>query len=77
MADVIAQPVTTSGEMGPGNSRQIDNFPAGLATPARPSIGLRVKPVVLEEGRNAIDVDNGRTYRVVAKLLEQDARQVG
>ena len=40
-------------------------------------IGLRVKPVVLEEGRNAIDVDNGRTYRVVAKLLEQDARQVG
>lgn len=37
-------------------------------------IGLIVKPVVLQEGRNAIDVDNERTYRVVAKVLEQDAR---
>lgn len=37
-------------------------------------IGLCVRPIVLEEGRNAIDVDNERTYRVVAKVLEQDAR---
>tara|TARA_R110000796_G_scaffold14011_19_gene45676 strand:+ start:26944 stop:27798 length:855 start_codon:yes stop_codon:yes gene_type:complete len=40
-------------------------------------IGLRVRPVVLTEGRNAIDVDNERTYQVVAKLLKQDARHAG
>lgn len=39
-------------------------------------IGLRIQPVVLEEGRNAIDVDNERTYRVVANVLKQDARHV-
>lgn len=40
-------------------------------------IGLRIKPVVLDEGRNAIDVDNERTYQVVAHVLNQDAKQAG
>lgn len=37
-------------------------------------IGLRITAVVLDEGRNAIDVDNERTYQVVAHVLEQDAK---
>ncbi len=32
-------------------------------------IGLKIAPVVLADGRNAIDVDNARTYRVVSELL--------
>lgn len=32
---------------------------------------LRIEPVVLEDGAHAIDVDNQRTWRVAAILLEQ------
>lgn len=34
-------------------------------------IGLTIKPVVLHEGRNAIDVDNDRSYAIVSGLLGQ------
>ena len=37
-------------------------------------IGLRVRPVVLHEGRNAIDVDDERSYAITAKLLDVEAR---
>ena len=33
-------------------------------------IGHRIVPVVLPDGSQAIDVDNDRTYDVVAELLE-------
>ncbi|MEH6758025.1 MAG: NTP transferase domain-containing protein [Parasphingorhabdus sp.] len=33
-------------------------------------IGLTIKPVILAEGRNAIDVDNERSYGIVAGLLD-------
>ncbi len=33
-------------------------------------IGLRIEPVILTDGRNAIDVDNERTYAVVAGLMK-------
>lgn len=33
-------------------------------------MGLRIEPVILADGRNAIDVDNERTYAVVAGLLK-------
>lgn len=36
-------------------------------------IGLTIKPVVLAEGRNAIDVDNDRSYRIVSGLLSERA----
>lgn len=32
-------------------------------------IGLKIKPVILADGSQAIDVDNDRTYRVVSELL--------
>lgn len=35
--------------------------------------GLRIEPVVLADGSHAIDVDNERTYRVAALLLERRA----
>lgn len=35
--------------------------------------GLRIVPVVLADGRHAIDVDNERTYRVAATLMEKRA----
>jgi GTP:adenosylcobinamide-phosphate guanylyltransferase len=35
--------------------------------------GLKVVPTVLADGSHAIDVDNERTYRVAATLLEQRA----
>jgi CTP:molybdopterin cytidylyltransferase MocA len=34
-------------------------------------IGLCIAPVILEDGTQAIDVDNDRTHRVVSELLEQ------
>ena len=34
-------------------------------------LGLRVAPVVLDDGAHAIDVDNRRTYDVAAQLLAQ------
>ena len=36
-------------------------------------IGLTIKPVVLAEGRNAIDVDNDRSYGIVSGLLDKAA----
>ena len=36
-------------------------------------IGLRIVPLVLADGRHAIDVDNERTFRVVASLLAESA----
>ncbi len=36
-------------------------------------IGLTIKPVVLANGRNAIDVDNDRSYRIVSGLVGQTA----
>lgn len=36
-------------------------------------IGLTIKPVVLADGRNAIDVDNERSYRIVSGLLGETA----
>lgn len=36
--------------------------------------GLRIVPVVLADGRHAIDVDNERTYRVASSLMEQALR---
>ena len=35
--------------------------------------GLRASAVVLEDGAHAIDVDNERTYRIAAQLLERRA----
>jgi hypothetical protein len=35
--------------------------------------GLKVVPTVLADGAHAIDVDNERTYRVAALLLEKRA----
>jgi GTP:adenosylcobinamide-phosphate guanylyltransferase len=32
-------------------------------------IGLRIVPVVLRDGRNAIDVDNERTHKIVSALI--------
>lgn len=34
-------------------------------------IGLTIKPVILADGRNAIDVDNDRSYRIVSNLVGQ------
>lgn len=34
-------------------------------------LGLRLAPVIVTDGSQAIDVDNDRTYRVVAELLER------
>ncbi len=44
----------------------------GLARVSR-RIGLNIAPVILVDGRNAIDVDNARTYDVVAELLAREA----
>lgn len=46
------------------------SLPAAMARISR-RIGLHIKPVVLLEGRNAIDVDNERSYAIVSGLLEQ------
>jgi hypothetical protein len=35
--------------------------------------GVRLEAVVLEDGAHAIDVDNERTYRIAAQLLERRA----
>lgn len=37
-------------------------------------LGLSVMPVILTDGRNAIDVDNERTYAIVAELIGTDPR---
>jgi len=37
-------------------------------------LGLSVKPVILTDGRNAIDVDNERTYAIVAELIGTSPR---
>ncbi|MEP3224980.1 MAG: hypothetical protein ABJO01_03315 [Parasphingorhabdus sp.] len=34
-------------------------------------IGLTIKPVILADGRNAIEVDNDRSYRIVSNLIGQ------
>jgi len=39
-------------------------------------IGVRIEPVVLADGSQAIDVDNERTYRVVEQLLAQREERV-
>lgn len=44
----------------------------GIASISR-RIGLSIAPVVLEDGSQAIDVDNDRTYGVVEELLEARA----
>ena len=45
---------------------------SGLARISR-RIGLDIAPVILADGRNAIDVDNSRTHAVVSQLLGQAA----
>jgi GTP:adenosylcobinamide-phosphate guanylyltransferase len=37
-------------------------------------IGLRIAPVILDDGSQAIDVDNDRTYAIVEQLLQFRAR---
>lgn len=44
----------------------------GLARISR-RIGLEIAPVILADGRNAIDVDNRRTHDVVSQLLARPA----
>lgn len=44
---------------------------AGVARRISARIGLRVVPVVLTDGSQAIDVDNDRTFAVVEQLLRQ------
>ena len=46
------------------------SMPRAFARMSR-RIGVRVDPVVLADGSQAIDVDNERTYRVVEQLLGQ------
>lgn len=36
-------------------------------------LGLSIAPVILTDGRSAIDVDNIRTYRIVAQLIARPA----
>ncbi|QTD55031.1 NTP transferase domain-containing protein [Parasphingorhabdus cellanae] len=48
------------------------SLPAAMARISK-RIGLTITPVVLADGRNAIDVDNDRSYRIVADLLGQTA----
>lgn len=48
------------------------SFREGTARIAR-RIGLSIAPVTLDDGSQAIDVDNDRTYRVVEQLLEARA----
>lgn len=44
---------------------------AGVARRISARIGLRVVPIVLTDGGQAIDVDNDRTFAVVEQLLRQ------
>ena len=37
-------------------------------------LGLRVEPTVLQDGSQAIDVDNDRTYKVVEELMAKKQR---
>lgn len=48
------------------------SLPSAMARISK-RIGLTIKPVVLDDGRNAIDVDNDRSYRIVSGLLGQTA----
>lgn len=48
------------------------SLPGAMARISR-RIGLTITPVVLADGRNAIDVDNDRSYRIVSDLLGQAA----
>jgi GTP:adenosylcobinamide-phosphate guanylyltransferase len=36
-------------------------------------IGVRIRAVILDDGRHAIDVDNERTYRVAEQLLRENS----
>ncbi|GAA0485202.1 hypothetical protein GCM10009096_29870 [Parasphingorhabdus litoris] len=48
------------------------SLPSAMARISK-RIGLTITPVVLPDGRNAIDVDNERSYRIVSGLLGQTA----
>lgn len=49
---------------------RVVSLPQGLERIAR-RFGLSIAPVILNDGTQAIDVDNDRTYGVVEALLEQ------
>lgn len=51
---------------------RLSSLEGGLKRISR-RLGLSVTPVILADGRNAIDVDNDRTYRIVAELITRPA----
>lgn len=51
---------------------RIVSLRTGLGRVSR-RLGLRIAPVILADGRNAIDVDNSRTHAIVSQLLAKPA----
>ncbi|MXP41649.1 NTP transferase domain-containing protein [Altererythrobacter soli] len=53
---------------------RIVSLSGGIALISR-RMGLSIAPVVLEDGSQAIDVDNDRTYAIVEELLDAPGRE--